>query len=504
MIITDPDNNLKHHQDHLLDVTESFAAISAAAAAGPSRPIEPPPPFAENTSAADKALNAELASSDVFVPLGGEEPPPEFTPYEAEYFYTGNQDVVSHDKHLNDDGEALYRFLLSEARSPPKLLVSLHGSHKEHRYRTVTHKDAKGHTKTRTESYEETIVDFSFSIDLSQHIIPNSVVHWSVPDEEPAYRGKMYKEVDDVAAAFIQGGTLSSTSSSNGGGAIRLPDDVDELLESAEVGGAGQRKNVRRKAVKQEIKSAKQWKTSRWERGLPPWIGPGSVAMTASGVTGAASAIGTTAEANVLKSSKTLREWADEYCASDKWLKEFTYEKVIYGWNIGALQAAITAAVKSTYYDGDFEVNFNISHSKIHIRTDSPFARLLSKTWFKVLLWVFLIYPFIWLYKRFHHRGGGRWEVCGGAYALKRWQPLDEEDPSAPPPPFSETDERVAHGAVSGHAKLVGMKEGEWFQRWEATIKRGVTGRTRLRDPMISPDRSTPEATMLDGYRVSY
>lgn len=61
-------------------------------------------------------MNAELASTDVFVPLGGEEPPPDFAPYEAEFFYAGSaEDVVSHDKHLNEDGElglALLCFLL--------------------------------------------------------------------------------------------------------------------------------------------------------------------------------------------------------------------------------------------------------------------------------------------------------------------------------------------------------------------------------------------------------
>lgn len=34
-------------------------------------------------------------------PLG---PPPEFTPYEAEWFEVGRGDVVSHDVHLNTDG----------------------------------------------------------------------------------------------------------------------------------------------------------------------------------------------------------------------------------------------------------------------------------------------------------------------------------------------------------------------------------------------------------------
>lgn len=34
----------------------------------------------------------------------GEDPPPEFTPYKAEYELTDDGDIVSHDPHLNEDG----------------------------------------------------------------------------------------------------------------------------------------------------------------------------------------------------------------------------------------------------------------------------------------------------------------------------------------------------------------------------------------------------------------
>jgi len=32
------------------------------------------------------------------------EPPPPFTPYEAEYSETDDGDIISHDAHLNQDG----------------------------------------------------------------------------------------------------------------------------------------------------------------------------------------------------------------------------------------------------------------------------------------------------------------------------------------------------------------------------------------------------------------
>jgi hypothetical protein len=33
------------------------------------------------------------------------EPPPPFTPYEAEFFVDKNGNVISHDPHLNEDGK---------------------------------------------------------------------------------------------------------------------------------------------------------------------------------------------------------------------------------------------------------------------------------------------------------------------------------------------------------------------------------------------------------------
>lgn len=67
----------------------------------------------------------------------------------------------------------------------------------------------------------------------------------------------------------------------------------------------------RRKATKDETASFKLWESERADKGFPPW----------------ASRDGKQ-DLNVLQSSQTLRQWADEYCASPKYLKEFVYEKV--------------------------------------------------------------------------------------------------------------------------------------------------------------------------------
>ena len=181
------------------------------------------------------------------------------------------------------------------------------------------------------------------------------------------------------------------------------------------------------------------------------------------------------------------------------------FYQIVYGWNCAALEAAVIAAVQSTYYNGNLQVKFIRRSRKIHVRANNWFSRALSHTWVKVLLWVFLLYPFVWLFKRFSEEGGGRWEVCGGAYALKAWQFVAR--PRNPPPQphealpeYTPVDAGIVQTTM-GAARLVGVKEGEWFALWEGTIKRAVLGRLQSRAPLVEPDTAPTNAAMLlEGY----
>ncbi|KAI0639454.1 hypothetical protein C8Q77DRAFT_1069484 [Trametes polyzona] len=439
-----------------LGPTESFTAAgpSRATASSPQLvgaddppsfdPLEPVPKYTEH------------ALESVYIPAGGEEPSPDFAPYEAEFFISGRE-IVSHDPHLNEDGEALYRFLLSQSRTRPEYLLHARGTHTEHRTRTVFRKDQQGNYRSHHENYTETVTDFDFYVDIGAHIV-HGPIHWSVPDAEPAYRGEMVLQVDSDDFAS--------------------PD-----LERAVAGG-------RRKATKEEIKAAKERKRLREAHGLPPWIAPGPDSWYHS------TGLVAPPEAQVLRSSKSLREWADEYCRSDKLLKEFTYTKVVYGWNIANLEEAVRAAIRSVY-SHDVSLDFEISHHKICIRPDNRLSRTLSNMWLKFLLWLLLIYPFIWLYKRFGRRGGGRWEVCGGAYALKTWRP----EPDQSHPPSEANNGRWQQTADGTTIHLIGEREGEWFQRWEGPIRRAVMGRVQSKTPL---EYANGPAMTLDGYRPAH
>jgi hypothetical protein len=127
-------------------------------------------------------------------------------------------------------------------------------------------------------------------------------------------------------------------------------------------------------------------------------------------------------------------------------------------------------------------VQFESGHKTVIVRPNTHISRAISNPWLKFLLIITLIYPWIWLFRRFHRRGGGRWAVGGGAYALKRWEVTN---------------------TVEGGRVLVGEREGEWFKRWEGTIRRCVMGRKKERRAMSSPDEELTNwpATQLDGFQ---
>jgi len=280
---------------------------------------------------------------------------------------------------------------------------------------------------------------------------------WSVEDDEPAYRGLMVREFE---------------------------------------GSAGTGRQV---AKGQKLKSYKEWEKKRSGLGLPPWVREEDTHITD----------GSTAPLDGLKSSKTIRQWADEYCASPKYLKEFLYEKVLYGWDMDQIESAIRSKIESSPYDGTIEIDFTLYRSEVYIRADNAVSRMLSRKWFKALSTILLVFPFIWLFKRFHSRGAGRWEVCGGAYPLKQWVPLDpgEEIDSDQLPPYDPSSAskktKKSHTTrqssryiqtPTGPKKLLGTTEGEWFKSWEGAIARAVINRYQSSTPLRKGARSLYEA----------
>lgn len=193
-------------------------------------------------------------------------------------------------------GEALYRFLLAHSATPPTFHLHIKGTHTETRTRIIdTHHHHGGssgrHRDVRipTETYTEVVVDFDFRIDLTPNIVTDSArapVQWSIPDDEPAYRGKVFQQVE------VSGMPIGETQM--------------------------------RKPSGKERKGYKLWCQERVRKGLPPWVGSHSHNPSTPW--------NALPEGEIqLKSSRTVRQWCDDYCASNKVLKEFVYTKVRVG-----------------------------------------------------------------------------------------------------------------------------------------------------------------------------
>ncbi|KAH8831566.1 hypothetical protein DL96DRAFT_1459973 [Flagelloscypha sp. PMI_526] len=235
-------------------------------------------------------------------------PPPSYALYRASaQEIRKNGDLVSHDAHLNDDGEALARFLIQQAEQAPSIRILCQGTHTQTTTSSRMSGDVSGAFNSEDGTTNE-VVDFKFIISVpvplnSDQEGGNRPVLWSVGDMEPVFRGGSHREVDT--------------------------------------------QNGRCAAVTDDTRRWREVRETRRLKGLPPWGGQGA-----------------------WKSSKSLREWADAYCADrDEGLKEFVFEKVVHGWDISRLEESLRSIIREAgYWSGDVKVEISTHASRVIIR----------------------------------------------------------------------------------------------------------------------------------------
>ncbi|EPS37360.1 hypothetical protein H072_8967 [Dactylellina haptotyla CBS 200.50] len=149
----------------------------------------PPSYDAEGTALLSHPSHSVPEGATNSVPL---EPPPDFTPYVAETHEnptTGQ--VTSYDPHLNEDGEALFRFLLTQNMYSPRPQVRMKGTHLEkhhHHHGTFSER--------RNSSEHRTITDFDITMDFQSLILiepGQQGIIQTVDEDTKAHRGGVFR-----------------------------------------------------------------------------------------------------------------------------------------------------------------------------------------------------------------------------------------------------------------------------------------------------------------------
>lgn len=94
--------------------------VEAGPSISPLAPDAPPPFEAEDRGTPGHVLVDFGERFLAGVDTDSEDPPPDFAPYVAEFYETSSGDIISHDRHLNEDGEI---HLVARAQVPTLTFV---------------------------------------------------------------------------------------------------------------------------------------------------------------------------------------------------------------------------------------------------------------------------------------------------------------------------------------------------------------------------------------------
>ncbi|KAG8885039.1 hypothetical protein FRB98_002039 [Tulasnella sp. 332] len=352
------------------------------------------------------------------------------------------------DARRDKRGEALYRFLLEQAATPPTFRIKCQGTHED----TASNPDGSSSTRTA--------VDFRFYLQprLLHEDVPPPI--FIVGDRSATFRGRSVKEIEIAATA-------------------------DHRKDPERGEGSGT--TWRRKASKPERAATAERDKLLTERGLPPWgLMTGENPRVQACIDSEESRRRHQATAPGPPSlqfednspsapTKSLHQWADDYCKSTKSLKEFKFHKVIYGWDLENLRRKIHRTLEENWDTKDIwrpeiTVTFEVLEADVSIRSDSWLSWMLARTWGKILLCILLLYPLLlWLF-------GGEWRVAGSAYSLARWVHLEDSIPGDDAETYCHrmNDVSIHHSDLKstprGVSMLMGVSEEAWFREWEGRI----------------------------------
>ncbi|KAF7726525.1 hypothetical protein EC973_008656 [Apophysomyces ossiformis] len=180
-----------------------------------------PPPYEEgiplsmrsdqpsSSIASDEILPYHVArppNDDAFAPLlqvavdedshtGGSPRPTHTIPYKVQ-----KDSIVSYDQHINEDGEALARFL-NEHNTPPIMKIKFRGYHRATQFKSRATHDRDGNLMIEERKPKTALIeDFNFEIDCSRYISTTCKGLYGPMDIRTGHQ----KTADEVCEEYVQ------------------------------------------------------------------------------------------------------------------------------------------------------------------------------------------------------------------------------------------------------------------------------------------------------------
>ncbi|KAG8924558.1 hypothetical protein FRC00_005006 [Tulasnella sp. 408] len=356
------------------------------------------------------------------------------------------KNVKTKESILNQDSQALQQFLLAHAYERPTVLIKCTGTHKVY-----------GVPAGFGESTTDVVTDFDFTVDISSALLPADAYGapvWVVADEEPAKRGRYWRQIDHDPSSHNP---------------LHIPADI----EASQL--------LRRRAVPLERKQALDDAARRKELGLPPWA---CVSTQTSDQTGVRllfptdrlrfdgtsfSTIEDFSDSNLLPPNKPLIEWAEEYCTNWSPLKEFRFERTVYGWNLEEVERKVSSLLVDCHRGENKKetVKIIIKGRKIVVRPNKSLWWLYENDLLKTLFYITFVYLIVlWPIKKI--LWGRCWKVAGSSFAFIRYEHLEDSQPGEtvteyvariPQPPQAKDLKATSRGI----SKVVGQRFSDWF-----------------------------------------
>ncbi|ORZ12751.1 hypothetical protein BCR42DRAFT_419887 [Absidia repens] len=129
-------------------------------------------------------------------------PPPNYSQYHAQY-QTNKTGLLSRDRHLNQDGEALTQFF-QKHNIPPHMKIRFYGYHDETYYKSKNVRDKHGHWKEQRKPVTKRVEDFNFDLDCSDLVSDQCQRVYVLPDPKTGQIKTVRQLCDDYVREATQ------------------------------------------------------------------------------------------------------------------------------------------------------------------------------------------------------------------------------------------------------------------------------------------------------------